>query len=46
MAAPERDDDPTAQDPAEVEPTDNSTGEAVDLDRVRDVEQEGSPDPA
>ena len=27
------------EDPGEVEPTDNSTGAAVDLERVRDVEQ-------
>jgi hypothetical protein len=26
-------------DPGEVEPTDNSTGAPVDLDRVREVEQ-------
>ena len=36
------DDDATGSDPAEIEPTDNSTGAAVDLDRVQDVEGRGS----
>jgi len=32
-------DDRPDQDPAEVEPTDNSSGAPVDLERVEDVEQ-------
>ena len=34
--------DPTdhASDPTEVEPTDNSTGEPVDLNRVEQIESE------
>jgi hypothetical protein len=31
--------DPPDQDPAEVEPTDNSSGAPVNLERVEDVEQ-------
>jgi hypothetical protein len=30
-------------DPTEVEPTDNSAGAPVDLERVREVEQEAHP---
>jgi hypothetical protein len=33
-------DDRDELDPAEVEPTDNSSGVPVDLDRVRDTEAE------
>ncbi len=34
--------DPTdhAADPAEVEPTDNSTGEPVDMNKVEEIEDE------
>ena len=34
--------EPDEPDPAEAVPTDNSTGAAVDLDRVSEVEQEPS----
>jgi hypothetical protein len=32
-------------DPSEVEPTDNSTGALVDLDRVREIEEQDPPTP-
>jgi len=32
-------------DPSEVEPTDNSTGAEVDLERVEQIEREAQPDP-
>jgi len=31
---------PVEQDPAEVEPTDNSSGAPVDLDRVRAIDEQ------
>jgi hypothetical protein len=32
-------------DPAEIEPTDNSSGAPVDLDRVREVEEQDTTTP-
>jgi len=35
---------PVEQDPGEVEPTDNSSGAPVDLDRVREIEEQQQQD--
>jgi hypothetical protein len=43
MTDPRRDDQPE-RDPAEIEPTDNSGGAEVDLDRVAEVERKVAED--
>ena len=35
---------PSGADPGEVEPTDNSTGDLVDLERVDDIDEDAASD--
>ena len=43
MSDPAGSDRPEA-DPSEIQPTDNSTGAVVDLERMEDIERQAEPD--